>query len=123
MIHTLAALLPNLSGQSFIAVTRYDPDHPENIGVVAAMKPKPGFDRLQTPFSKRSRASWPELQQGKTGHGSVAGIDYESIQGPGGSDKICVARVDGWIVTTWGEASLRDWIERFQKKSTTPSLG
>ena len=44
------------------------------------------------------------------------------IKGPNAPDKLCVAQVGGWIVTTWGEASLLDWIQRYQKKSTDPSL-
>jgi hypothetical protein len=33
-----------------------------------------------------------------------------------------VARSHGWIVTAWGEASLQDFLERMQGKSSTPSL-
>jgi hypothetical protein len=119
LLHTF---LPNLSGQSFIAVTHFDYDHPEQIGFIAAMKPKAGLGDFGA-FLEKLKTTWPDiLKQGKTGKGTVAGVDYEWIQGPGAPDKICVAQVHGWIVTSWGEASLRDWIERFQKKATTPSL-
>jgi hypothetical protein len=116
------AFLPNLSGQSFIAVTHFDLDHPEQIGLIAAMKPKAGMGDFGT-FVEKLKAAWPDvLKQAKTGAGSVAGVDYEWIQGPGAPDRICVAQVGGWIVTSWGEASLQDWVERFRKKSSTSSL-
>jgi biopolymer transport protein ExbD len=116
------ALLPNLSGQSFIAITNLDYDHLDQIGFVAALKPKPGLDNFDT-FVNKLKATWPDtFKQGTTGDGSVLGVHYQWIQGPGAADKICVARVHGWIITTWGEASLQDWIERYRKKSTTSSL-
>jgi hypothetical protein len=121
-IDLLNAFLPNLSGQSFFAVTHYDSNHPEQIGLVAGMKPKAGMASFDT-FITQLKTTWPDiLKQGTTGTGSVAGVDYQWLKGPGASDKICVANVHGWIVTTWGEASLQDWIERFRKTSATPSL-
>jgi hypothetical protein len=121
-VDLIHAFLPNLSGQSFIAVTHFDYDHPEQIGLIAAMKPKAGLGDFGT-FLEKLKATWPDiLKQGRTGTGTVEGVDYEWIQGPGAPDKICVAHVKGWIVTSWGEASLQDWLERFQKKSTTSSL-
>lgn len=118
----IEAFLPNLSGQSFIALTHFDPDHPGDIGFIAAMKPKSGLGNFDA-FVEKLKATYPEfISQGKAGTGNVAGVDYQSLQGPGGMDKICVAKYQGWIVTTWGEASLRDWLERVQKKSSTPSL-
>jgi hypothetical protein len=121
-IDLIHAFLPNLSGQSFIAVTHFDYDHPEKIGLVAAMKPKAGLGDFVT-FLDKLKATWPDLlKQGTTGTGTVEGVDYEWIRGPGAPDKICVARVNGWIVTSWGEASLQDWVERFRKQSTTSSL-
>ena len=121
-IDLLHSFLPNLSGQSFIAVTRFDSDHPEQIGLIAAMKPKSGLGDFGS-FVEKLKAAWPDvIKQGKTGTGSVAGVGYEWIQGPGAPDKICVAQVGGWIVTSWGEASLQDWVERFRGKSSTSSL-
>jgi hypothetical protein len=118
----LYTFLPNLSGQSFIAITHFDYDHLENVGLVAAMKPKAGMGDFDA-FLEKLKDTWPNvLRQGKTGTGSVDGVSYDWIQGPSALDKICVARVDGWIVTTWGEASLQDWLERYQRKSSTPSL-
>jgi biopolymer transport protein ExbD len=118
----LNAFLPNLSGQSFIAITHYDGDHPEQIGLIAAMKPKAGLGDFGT-FLEKLKATWPDiLKQGKTGTGTVEGVEYEWLQGPGAPDKICVAQIKGWIVTSWGEASLQDWIQRFRKQSTTSSL-
>ena len=117
----LQAFLPNLSGQSFIAVTHFDYDHPEKVGLIAAMKPKPGLGNFNA-FIEKLKTTWPEIKLGRTGTSSVEGIDYQWIQGPGALDRICVAQINGWIVTAWGEASLQDWIERFQKKSTTSSL-
>jgi hypothetical protein len=118
----IRAFLPNLSGQSFIAVTHFDPDKPEQIGFVAAMKPKPGTGDFDG-FVEKLKATYPDLiKQGTTGTGNVAGVDYQWIKGPGAADKICVAKLSGWIVTTWGEASLGDWVQRLQKKSSTPSL-
>ncbi|MCE0497933.1 MAG: DUF3352 domain-containing protein [Methylacidiphilales bacterium] len=114
--------LPNLSGQSFIAITHYDADHPEKTGFIAAMKPKPGLGNFDA-FVDKLKAAYPDLlKEGTTGTGNVAGVDYQYLQGPGASDKICVAQLDGWTVTAWGEASLQDWLERYQKKSSTPSL-
>jgi Protein of unknown function (DUF3352) len=121
-VDLLHAFLPNLSGQSFIAVTHFDADHPEQIGLIAAMKPKAGLGDFGT-FLDKLKAAYPDIiKQGKTGTGNVQGVDYDWIQGPGAPDKICVAHIRGWIVTSWGEASLADWIERFRKKSTTSSL-
>ncbi len=121
-VDLLQTFLPNLSGQSFIAVTHFDYDKPAQIGLIAAMKPKAGLDNFDA-FLEKLKATWPDvLKQGKTGAGTVAGVDYQWIQGPGASEKICVARFKGWIITSWGEAPLQDWIERFQKKSATPSL-
>jgi len=121
-VDLLDAFLPSLSGQSFIAVTHFDYDHPEQVGLIAAMKPKAGLGDFDA-FLEKLKTTWPDMiKQGKTGTGNVAGVDYDWIQGPGAPDKICVARVRGWIVTSWGEASLQDWLERFQKKSTTSSL-
>jgi hypothetical protein len=114
--------LPNLSGESFIAITHLDVDHPEQTGFVAAMKPKPGLNTFNA-FIDKLKASYSDtLSQGKTGTGNVAGVDYQYVQGPGAPDKICVAQVGGWIVTTWGEASLQDWVERYRNKPATPSL-
>jgi hypothetical protein len=121
-VDLLHAFLPNLSGQSFIAVTQFDYDHPGKIGLIAAMKPKAGLGDFGT-FLDKLKTTWPDvLKQGTTGTGTVEGVDYEWIQGPGAPDRICVAQISGWIVTSWGEASLQDWIERFRKKSTTSSL-
>ncbi len=121
-LDVIQSFLPNLSGQSFIAVTHYDDDNPDKVGLIAAMKPKAGFNDF-APFLDKLKATWPDvIKQGKTGTGTVEGIDYQWIQGPGAHDKICVANIKGWIVTSWGEASLQDWIERFEKKSTTSSL-
>ena len=121
-VDLLQAFLPNLSGQSFIAVTHFDYDHPEKIGLIAAMKPKAGMGDFDS-FLEKLKATWPDLiKQGTTGTGTVAGVDYQWIRGPGGSDKICVAHVRGWIITSWGEAPLQDWLERFHKQSSTSSL-
>ena len=121
-VDLIETFLPNLSGQSFIAVTRFDYDKPEQIGLIAAMKPKAGTGDFGA-FLDKIKTTWPDLlKQGATGTGTVAGVDYQWLQGPGAPDKICVAQVDGWIVTSWGEASLQDWVERFRKQSTTSSL-
>jgi hypothetical protein len=121
-IDVLNTFLPNLSGQSFFAVTHFDANHPEQIGIIAAMKPKPGLGNFDA-FVDKLKTTWPDLlKDGTTGAGNVEGVDYQWIKGPGSSDKICVAQVKGWIVTTWGEATLQDWLQRFHKKSITPSL-
>ena len=121
-VDLLHAFMPNLSGQSFIAVTHFEYDKPENVGLIAAMKPKAGLGDFGT-FLDKIKTTWPDLiKQGKTGRSTVSGIEYEWIQGPGATDKICVAQIRGWIVTSWGEAPLQDWIERFEKKSNTSSL-
>jgi biopolymer transport protein ExbD len=121
-IDLLQTFLPNLSGQSFVAVTHFDYDHPEKSGLIAAMKPKAGLGDFGN-FLDKLKATWPAvLAQGKTGTGNVEGVDYQWIQGPGAPDKICVAQIGGWIVTAWGEASLQDWIQRYEKKSDTSSL-
>jgi hypothetical protein len=119
LLHTF---LPNLSGQSFVAVTHFDYDHPETIGLIAAMKPKAGLGDFGA-FLEKLKATYPDvIKQGRTGTGTVDGVEYDWIQGPGAPDKICVAHLRGWIITSWGEASLADWIERFHKKSNTSSL-
>ena len=118
----ILAFLPNLSGQSFIALTHFDPDDLAKTGFIAGMKPKPGLNNFDA-FIEKLKATYPdEIKQGTTGTGNVAGVDYQWIRGPGGADKICVAKAQGWIITSWGEASLRDWLERLQKKSATPNL-
>ena len=86
------------------------------------MKPKAGLGDFGT-FLQKLKATWPDyIKQGKTGSGNLAGIDYDWIQVPGAADKICVAHIRGWIVTSWGEAPLQDWIERYYKRSDTSSL-
>jgi hypothetical protein len=121
-IDLLQAFLPNLSGQSFIAVTHFDYDHPAEVGLIAGMKPKAGMGDFDS-FIEKLKATWPDtFKQGIPGTGTVAGVDYKWIRGPGASDKICVAQYRGWIITSWGEASLQDWIERYRKQSTTSNL-
>jgi hypothetical protein len=118
----LQIFLPNLSGQSFLALTHFDSAHPAQVGLIGGFKPKPGTENFDQ-FIVRLKAAYPAvLSQGTTGAGQVDGLDYQWIQGPGASDKICVARHRGWIVTAWGEASLRDWWERMKKKAVTPGL-
>ena len=61
---------PNLSGQSFLAVTHFDYDHPEKVGLIAAMKPKAGLGDFGT-FVEKIKAAWPDvIKQGKTGTGT-----------------------------------------------------
>jgi hypothetical protein len=118
----LKVLLPDLSGQSFVALTHFDPNHPLETGFVAAMKPKPGTDNFDT-FVTQVNAAYPELaRETKTGQDKLLGVDYQWIEGAHSPGRICVAHYHGWIVTAWGEASLQDWIERMQGKSATPSL-
>jgi hypothetical protein len=119
LIHTF---LPNLSGQSFFAVTMFDPDHPDKIGLVAGMQPKAGLGDFGAFLDKLKATYADELKLAKIGKGNVAGHDYDWIQGPGMTEKVCVANIGGWVITTLGEPSLQDWIERFEKRSTTSSL-
>lgn len=114
--------LPNLSGQSFIAFTRFDIDHPDNVGFIAGMKPKAGLGNFGAFLDKLKADYGDELKSATTGKGNVAGHDYDWIQAPGVPQKVCVANIGGWIITALGEASLQDWIERFERHSTTPSL-
>jgi hypothetical protein len=119
----LRVLLPNLSGQSFIAVTHFDPANPSAVGVVAAMKPRLGTDSFDT-FVQQLKAAYPDLSGAtKTGQDTLLGVNYQWIESSSGStDRLCVARLHGWIITTLGVASLQDTIERLQGKSSTPSL-
>jgi hypothetical protein len=118
----LKILLPNLSGQSFLAITHLDPEHPGETGFVAGMHPKIGSDNFNT-FVQQVNAAYPDMaKETKTGHDTLLGLDYQWIQGTNAPGRICVAHYHGWIVTTWGEASLQDWLERIQGKSATPSL-
>ena len=57
LLHTF---LPNLSGQSFIAVTHFDYDHPEQIGFIAAMKPKAGMGDFSA-FLEKIKTAWQKL--------------------------------------------------------------
>ena len=121
-IDLLQTFLPNLSGQSFFAITQFDADHPDKVGIIAGMKPKAGLGDFGA-FLDKLKATYPELfKETTTGKGNVAGHDYDWISAPGAPEKICVANINGWIVTALGEASLQDWIERLEKHSTTPSL-
>jgi hypothetical protein len=118
----LKVFLPDLSGQSFVALTHFDPNHPLEAGFVAAMKPKPGTDNFDT-FVTQVNAAYPDLaRETKTGQDKLLGVDYKWIEGAHSPGRICVAHYHGWIVTAWGEGSLQDWIERMQGKSATPSL-
>jgi len=119
LIHTF---LPNLSGQSFIAITQFDIDHPDSVGFIAGMKPKAGLGDFGAFLDKLKADYGDELKAAKTGKGNVAGHDYDWIQAPGVPQKLCVANIGGWIITSLGETSLQDWIERFEKHSTTSSL-
>jgi hypothetical protein len=116
----LTAFLPNLSGQSFIAVAAFDPQHPDQIGMVAAAKPKPGLGDFDG-FIQKFKAAYPEFA-GNTGSGQIDGLDYQWVQLPNAPAKFCVARTRGWIVSAWGEAALQDWWARLQKKAATPNL-
>jgi hypothetical protein len=119
LLHVLG---PDLSGQSFIAITHLDPDHPTEAGFIAGMRPKFGTDHFDE-FVQQVNTSYPDLaQETKTGHDTLLGVDYQWIEGNNAPGRVCVARYRGWIVTTWGEAALQDWLERMQGKSTTPSL-
>ena len=116
------ALAPCLSGQSFIAVTKYVPGQPEQVGLIAAMHPKYGVGDFDA-FITKVQATWPEeMKKATMGKGEVGGYAYQWIKGPSAANKICVLRTGGWIVTAWGEAPLQDWVERYTKKSTTPNL-
>jgi hypothetical protein len=115
------SLLPNLSGQSFIAITHYDPAKPSDVGLIAAMKPKAGTGDFAT-FLDKLKAAAPDLAHGKTGTDTVDGVGYEWIEPPQASGRICVAQFHGWIVTTWNEAPLQDWIARYRKTALTSSL-
>ena len=118
----LKVFLPDLSGQSFVALTHFDPTKPAETGFVAAMKPKAGTDNFDT-FITQVNAAYPDMaRETKTGHDKLMGVDYQWIEGARAPGRICVARYHGWIVTAWGEASLQDWLERMQGKSSTPSL-
>ena len=121
-IDLLNAFLPNLSGESFIAVTHFDPDNLGQTGFIAGMKPKAGLGNFDA-FVNKLKDTYPDvIKLGTNGTGTVEGFDYQWIQGPGAADKICVAQIHGWIITTWGEAALQDWILRYEKKAATPSL-
>jgi hypothetical protein len=121
-IDLLHNFLPCLSGQSFVAITHFDSDHPEKVGFIAAMKPKAGLGDFGA-FLDKVKTTWPDLLKlATTGAATVDSVDYQWIQGPGAPDKICVAQIGGWIVTSWGEASLQDWIERYRHRSDTSSL-
>jgi hypothetical protein len=118
----LRVLLPNLSGRSFIALTHYDPASPASLGFVAGMKPKMGRDDFDT-FVQQVNSAYPELAgQTRTGRDTLLGVEYQWIESAHGLGRVCVARSHGWIITAWGEASLQDWLERMQGKSSTPSL-
>ncbi len=114
--------VPNLSGQSFIAITHFDYDHPEQTGLIAAMKPKSGLGDFEN-FLEKLKQTYPDqIKNGKTGHDTVDGVDYEWLEPAGAATKICVAQVRGWIVTTLGDKPLQDLIDRLYKRSDTESL-
>jgi hypothetical protein len=118
----LKILLPDLSGQSFIAITHFDPAHPSDIGFIAGMRPKLGADNFDT-FVQQVNAAYPDMaKETKTGRDTLLGLDYQWIQGANAPGRICVARFRGWVLTAWGEASLQDCLERLQGKPTSPSL-
>jgi len=121
-IDVLNAFLPNLSGQSFFAITHFDSENLAQTGIIAGLKPKAGIGSFDAFIAKLKETYPTVLGTSTNGTGNVAGVDYQWIKGPSASDKICVAKINGWIITSWGEASLQDWIERFHKKSVTPSL-
>jgi len=113
---------PEMSGQSFLALTHFDPAHPGETGFVAGMHPKLGTDHFDE-FVQQVKASYPDLtKEATTGHDTLLGVDYQWIGSAHAPGHICVARYKGWIVTTWSEAALQDFLERLQGKSSTPSL-
>jgi len=121
-VDLIQSFLPELSGQSFVALTHFDIDHPAKVGLIAGLQPKAGLGNFNA-FVDKIKAAYPEaIAQGTTGKGQIEDLNYQWISGPGAPDKICVAQYRGWIITSWGEASLRDWWERLNKKSTSPSL-
>ena len=118
----LKVLAPNLSGQSFIAITHFDPAHPSEIGFIAGMRPKMGTDNFDA-FVQQVNAAYPDMaKETKTGRDTLLGLDYQWIQGANAPGRICVARFHGWVLTAWGEASLQDCLERLQGKPASPSL-
>lgn len=118
----LRVLGPDFSGQLFLAVTHVDPAHPAETGFIAGMHPKPGLDHFDQ-FVQQVSAAYPDLaKETKTGRDTLLGVDYQWIQSANQPGRLCVARYRGWIVTTWGEAALQDWLERMQGKPATPSL-
>jgi hypothetical protein len=119
----IQTLLPDLSGQSFIAVTRFDPSHPAH-GEIIGLRPKAGTDHFDA-FEAKLKTAYPGFaSEGTAGAGQVEGLDYQWIQGAGvpDADRICTARYRGWVVMAGGEDTLRDWWERIGKKATSPSL-
>jgi hypothetical protein len=121
----LQTLLPNLSGQSFLAFTQSAPgEDPLSHGEIIGLRPKAGAAHFDA-FLDHLRSAYPGLSgDAKTGSGQVEGLDYQWIQPAAVSDldRICIARHGGWIVIAWGEDTLKDWWERLQRKSTLPSL-
>jgi hypothetical protein len=118
----LNTFLPNLSGQSFIAVTYINSDKPGDIGFIAGFKPKPGTGNFNA-FVDKLKATYPEIQNNfRTGTSNFAGLDYQWLKNDRNNSTLCVAQVGGWTITTWGEAPMQDWVQRYYKKSTIPSL-
>ena len=85
----LNAFLPNLSGQSFFAVTHFDADKPaEQVGIIAGMRPKAGMGSFDA-FIAKLKATWPDvLKQGSTGTSNPRRRSRLSswLQGPGGAN-------------------------------------
>jgi hypothetical protein len=116
----LEAFAPNLSGQSFVAVTPAPAGG--HLGVIAAFRPKPGLGNFDA-FVSKLRADYPDfLNEVAVGSGEVDGVAYQSLQHSATGDKVCVAQLGGWVVTTWGEAPLADWIARYRGETPSPSL-
>jgi len=116
---------PNLSGKSFLAVTKIDPGHPEQSSVIIGFEPHFGpatFD----PFWVKFVADLKETGKDTVhfGTGEYEGVSFETLEGTGKlkSLKVCKAKVGLWVVLSNGEEALKDFVNRHQKLNPSESL-
>lgn len=86
-------------------------------GLILGCRPSTGTGAFD-PFLQEVEA-WlsAKVPGGTKGTGEFQKYPYQWWQGGPDTPKICVAKIDGWVLTTIGEATLHDFLARYADKS------
>lgn len=116
---------PNLSGQSFFAVTKIDTEHAEQSSMILGFAPHSGTATFD-PFWDKCKTDFQDLWKDGVSFGTAEykGISYETVDGTGEMKtlRVCKAKVGHWVIVTFGEGALKDFVDRYQKPTPADSL-